>query len=136
MHTFCKKCSLKSKKMWKNVYKLLEINGLNKAHHQSIFQSSIGFIYLYIQIPRPLGFEYLSIHLSIYPSIHLSNHQSIYQSIYPSTHLSIYPSIYQSIYLSIHPFIHVTICLSIYPSIYILAYSKCLHIVQCPLYTD
>ena len=58
-----------------------------------------------------------SIHLSMYPSIHLS---SIHPSIYPSIHLSsIHESIYPSIHLSIHPSIYLSSYLLILLSFYL-----------------
>jgi len=78
-----------------------------------------SYLSIYLSI-RPSIHQYInpSIHHSITPSIHQSIYLSIYLSIYPSIHLSINLSIHQSfnlyIYLSIHLSSHSYLC--IYPT--------------------
>ena len=62
---------------------------------------------------------YLSIHPRICPFIHVSIHSSMYLSIHPRIYPFIHVSIHSSMYLSIHPRIYPFIYVSIHSSVYL-----------------
>ena len=78
-----------------------------------IFLSLLLYTFGFIIDMDIFWMEHIYISISIHPSIYLSIHLFIYPSIYPSIHLFIYPSIYPSIYLSIYLSVHLSIYLAI-----------------------
>ena len=64
----------------------------------------------------------MSVCLASWMSVCLSVHPSVHPFICLSFHLSVHPSICSSICLSIHPFVCLPVCLSVHPSIHSSSY--------------